>query len=249
VRTIVHRLALATAFLTRLPVPVGAADATDVGRSVACFPLVGLLLGALLVTGDALLGARLPGSVLAVLLVALLAALSGGLHLDGVADTFDALGSPGADRARRLEILRDSRIGAHGATALVLVVLVKVTAVHAVLAGAGAVMLPLFPMVGRCLAACAVVGFPYAREQGVGAAFASHARPIDAAAAVATTVLVATLLGGAPALVAALLAAALVWCFVRRVARVLGGITGDVCGAAIELGECAFLVVLLACRS
>ena len=62
------------------------------------------------------LAGHVPDSVLAVLVAALLAALTGALHLDGVADTFDALGAPGADRARRLEILRDSRIGAHGAT-------------------------------------------------------------------------------------------------------------------------------------
>ena len=95
---------------------------------MAFFPLVGLVLG-LALDGR---GRRSPAAwvavVVAVLLAALLAALTGGLHLDGFADVFDALGGGRGDRARMLEIMRDSRIGAHGAAALALLLIAKVAA-------------------------------------------------------------------------------------------------------------------------
>jgi adenosylcobinamide-GDP ribazoletransferase len=242
--TLLRRLTLAFAFLTRLPVPSAASDEVDVGRSVAFFPLVGLVLGAILAASASLLAGRLPSSVLAVLLVALHATLSGGLHLDGVADTFDALGAAGADRARRLEILRDSRIGAHGAAALVLVLLLKVTALHALLASGRVAALVAFPVVGRCSAVLLIALFPYARSSGLGAAFHAHVRARDALAASVVAAL-AVLVPGGSAWLAAVLSAVLALAFAGFVARRFGGVTGDVCGAAIELSEVAFLILSL----
>jgi adenosylcobinamide-GDP ribazoletransferase len=240
-----RRIALAAAFLTRLPVRAAAGEDSEVGRALAFFPLIGALLGAALVALAWLVGAALPASVLAVLATALLAALTGGLHLDGVADTFDALGAPGADRARLLEILRDSRIGAHGAAALLLVVLLKASALQAVLVRSDLTVVLAFPAVARWVATLVIVLFPYARPHGLGVAFHAHARRSDVAFASACTLLV-VLCAGAAAALAALVAAVTVLLFVQRVARRLGGVTGDVCGAAIELAEVVFLVVVLA---
>lgn len=243
---LLRRFAIAVAFLTRLPVRVDVGEERDVGRSVAFFPLVGLLLGAVLAALVLVSDGRLPASLVAVLAAALLAALTGALHLDGVADTFDALGAPGADRARLLDILRDSRIGSHGAAALLFVVLLKVTALHAVLAGGRATAVLLaFPALARFVAVLVIVLFPYARTRGLGVAFHAHARPADVAlAGVIASVAVAA--AGRAAVLAAFVATALVLLFVRRVAARLGGVTGDVCGAAIELAEVVFLVVALA---
>lgn len=245
-RVPLRRFALATAFLTRLPVRVDAGEERDIGRSVAFFPLVGVLLGAALAALALLLDGRVPASMLAVLAAALLAAVTGGLHLDGVADTFDAVGAPGADRTRLLEILRDSRIGAHGAAALLFVVLLKVSALHAVLAGGHATAVLLaFPAVARFGAVLVIVLFPYARTRGLGVAFHAHARGADVAIAGAIAATAAVAAGGG-AILAAVAAVAFVLLFVRRVAVRLGGVTGDVCGAAIELVETAFLVLLVA---
>ena len=240
-----RRCAIALAFLTRLPVRVDAGEERDVGRSVAFFPLVGVLLGATLAALAWLLDGRLPASVLAVLATALLAVLTGGLHLDGVADTFEALGAPGADRVRMLEILRDSRIGAHGAAAMVLVLLLKVTTLHVVLTSGRTAALLAFPALARLVAALVIVLFPYARTRGLGGAFHAHARAADVVVGgvVATVVVLAT---GRAGVLAAVVASALVLLLVRRIAVRLGGVTGDVCGAAIELSEVLFLVVLVA---
>jgi adenosylcobinamide-GDP ribazoletransferase len=242
--TFLRRLTLAVAFLTRLPVRAGAAEEVDVGRSVAFFPLVGLVLGSLLALCAALLAGRVNPSVLAVLLVLVHAVSTGGLHLDGVADTFDGLGATGADRARRLEILRDSRIGAHGATALVLVLLLKVTALHALLAAGQGAALIVFPMVGRWAAVLIIMLFPYARVHGLGGAFHRHARTRDALAATAV-VAIALLALGPLAWLAAAGAAVAALVLARIALRSFGGITGDVCGAAIELAEVIFLVLIL----
>lgn len=244
-RAAIRRLALALSFLTRLPVAPDRASEADVGRSLAFFPLVGLLLGLALAALAVVAGARLPAPVVAVGLVALLALLTGGLHLDGVADVFDALGAPGADRERRLEILRDSRIGAHGATALALVLLGKVATVHAVVVAGDLRLLVVFPAVARWAAALLLLAFPYARPHGLGSPFRAHGRPADAAWASAV-VLAAVLWLGGGAWLAALATLALLAGLALLATRRFGGITGDVCGAVIELGEVAFLVLVLA---
>jgi adenosylcobinamide-GDP ribazoletransferase len=232
----------AFAFLTRLPVPGGPFVDREVGRSLVFFPLVGLLLG-LATSGVAALGAGLlPPLVLAVLLAALGALLTGGLHLDGVADLFDALGGGRGDRARMLEIMRDSRIGAHGTAGLVFVVLAKVAALEPALARGDLVALLAFPVIGRWAVTPLVVLFPYARPEGLGRAFAGEARAAQLAGA---TALLAVVVAGAgvrlvaPALGAAVAALLLGFWLTRK----LGGLTGDVYGAAIEIAEVTALVL------
>src|SRR5687768_16835130 len=122
-------LRLALGFLTRLPVGAAVVDEASFGRALGWFPLVGAGLGALLLVGAWVLEPVLAPSLCAAALVAFWAYATGGLHLDGVADVFDAFSGGRGDRERTLEIMRDSRIGAHGAVALVLVLLTKFVAV------------------------------------------------------------------------------------------------------------------------
>jgi len=234
-------LAVAFGFLTRLPVGNGSVDEADLGRSLGWFPAVGLAFGLLLAGAACLLHDHVPSTLLAVGLVALLAALSGGLHLDGLADVFDGLGGGRGDRERMLAIMRDSHIGAHGAAALVLLLAAKAAAVHEVLRAGSGWALFCCPVVARWAAVPLLVLFPYARAQGLGRAMTDHGRPRHL---VFATVLAAacvgwsgsrTLVPTASALIAALGLAVLMW-------RRLGGLTGDVYGATIELAELAFLV-------
>src|SRR5262245_52238316 len=173
----------------------------------------------------------------AVALVALLAGLTGGLHLDGVADVFDALGGGRGQRDRMLAILRDSRIGAHGAAALVLVILAKVVAVAALVDHSSGDhawwALYAAPVAARWAVVPLIVGFPYARPEGLGKPFHGHAGVAQLAGATAVAAIALGWLGGraiAPAL-AALLAALAIATWLHRH---LGGLTGDVYGAAIE---------------
>lgn len=231
----------AFAFLTRLPVWRGPLRDVDLGRSVSFFPLVGLVLGFALTGLAAALAGNLSPCLVAVLMVSLLAALTGGLHLDGFADVFDALGGGRGDRARMLEIMRDSRIGAHGAAALNLLLIAKVAALAHMVERRDLLALLAFPTVARWLAAVLVVSFPYVRAEGLGRAFSGEAGRVQVAAATAIAAVVVAVLG--PSLILPTLgAAAAVLAFAFWLHRRLGGLTGDIYGAAIELGEVAMLV-------
>ena len=235
-------LVAAFAFLTRLPVWRGPLRDVDLGRSVSFFPLVGLVLGFGLTGTAAALAGHMAPWLIAVLLAALLAALTGGLHLDGVADVFDALGGGRGDRARMLEIMRDSRIGAHGATALTLLLIAKVAALAQVAERHDLLALLAFPTIARWLAALLIVFFPYVRAEGLGRAFNGEAGRVQVLAATGIATIVVGVLG--PALILpALGTAAVVLLFAFWLHRRLGGLTGDVYGAAIELGEVVMLVL------
>ena len=238
-------LRIACAFLTRLPVPTGEVQPAQFGAAAACFPLIGLGLGALGLGLMTLAEPRLGPELSAWLWLASAALITGGLHLDGLADWFDAIGGGRGERARMLEIMRDPRLGAHGACALVLLLAAKQSA----LSGLPREALPLAllgaPALARALATCLLALYPSARSEGLGATFTSHVQVRHA--------LLAGLAAGAVCAPFGL--AALVPCFCCSLAALLmgawahtriGGINGDVCGAAIEIAELAFWV---ACRA
>jgi adenosylcobinamide-GDP ribazoletransferase len=231
----------ALSFLTRLP--VGGRDCSDahLGASLVFFPVVGLLIGGALALLERLLRGHLSSEMLAVVLVSVLAGSTGALHLDGLSDVFDGLGGSRGDRERALSIMRDSRIGSVGAAAMVLVVIAKIVAVRDVLVTGPALTLVAFPAVARLAAVALVVCFPYARAEGLGKAFHAQARPwhLVLAAVLVTPIAVATGLGG---LIAAGAALAVAFVLAGWLTRRLGGITGDACGAAIELAELGFLI-------
>jgi adenosylcobinamide-GDP ribazoletransferase len=244
---IARPLVAAFAFLTRLPVWSGPLRDEDLGRSVTFFPIVGLVLGLVLTGLASLVRDALPPTLAAVVLVAMLAALTGGLHLDGLADVFDALGGGRGDRQRMLDIMRDSRIGAHGAAALVLLLLAKVTAVAELVARRDLAGLLVFPAVARWAVTPAIVFHPYARPEGTGRAFNGEARAWQVAGA---TVIVAIALAalGTRLIVPAAGALAAASLFALWLRRRLGGLTGDVYGASIELGEVVMLALVGALR-
>jgi adenosylcobinamide-GDP ribazoletransferase len=236
-----RRVLIAVGLLTTVPVRTERVSADELGGAVAWFPLVGLGLGgvaALIAT--ALLG-LMPAMLAAVGVVAALALLTGGLHLDGWCDVFDGLGGGRGDRARTLEIMRDSRIGAHGAAALCLLLVAKIAALTAVMDTSDVEAVIVFAVVGRCCGAALVVIFPYARAEGLGRGFSQSAGGAELVVAIMTTAAVIMWLD-ASLWVAAAVAAAAALAFGTWMSRRLGGLTGDVYGAGIELAELAFLV-------
>ena len=234
--------AVALTFLTRTPIRLHGVQEADLGRSIAWFPAVGLALGFVLAVAERLGRGHLSQELISVGLVALLVALTGGLHLDGLADVFDGLAGSRGDRERMLAIMRDSRIGALGGAAILLALLGKVFAMLELQRATTASHLVMFPVAARWAVAPLVIFFAYARSEGLGKAFNAHGRLAHFAVATLITVGVAALAGPrAVAPTAAALVTALgvaVWLQHR-----LGGLTGDVYGAAIELSELMFLVV------
>lgn len=230
----------AFSFLSRIPVPLVKVDNQALGGAVAFFPLVGLAIGGVLFGVGKGAAPFLSPLVTAFLITLAWAWITGALHLDGLADTFDGLAGGRGDRTRTLEIMRDSRIGTHGAVALVLLLLGKVI-LTAELVGTQTQVLWLIPVAARAAVVPAIAWFPYARLDGLGRAMHDHAGATSVL--VAQVFLHATLLwvGLAhwPPVAAAfgVTALASVW-----FARKLGGLTGDTYGACIELAEAAALL-------
>ncbi len=242
--TATNAVRLALGLLT--VVPVGSLPEVDrslVRRSMRWVPLVGAVLGgaaALVFVSAGRLG--LGPFTAAVLAVASLAAVTGGLHLDGLADTADGLGSRRpADQA--LAVMRASDIGPMGVTVLVLVLLLQVFA----LAEASWRAVLVAVVVGRLgILGCCSRGVPAARADGLGALVAGTAsRPVLIVSTAAVAIAATGLLGW-PGLLAVVLGLAVTFALVRHSTRRLGGITGDVIGAAVELATAVALLVLAA---
>jgi adenosylcobinamide-GDP ribazoletransferase len=241
----IRAFALALQLLTRLPIPSSSRPPRpeELGLSALFFPVVGLIIGALLAGLHTALWLVDPG-VLAALVLATWALLTGGLHLDGLADTADAWIGGQGNRARTLAIMKDPHSGPIGIVAIVLVLLAKFAALQALLAGDARVVLLLTPVLGRTVVVLLLVTTPYVRPDGLGAPYA-HYLPQWSCSLLALLIAVVTVVllewqGGI------LLIALSVGFFGLRhglLAR-LGGITGDTLGAACELTETAALLGL-----
>ena len=236
---------VAVRYLTIVPVP-GAAQAPvqALGHAAAWFPVVGALLGVVVAMGERVASAALPPMLAALLTLTSWKLLTGGLHLDGVADCLDGLA--GRDREHRLAIMRDTRIGTFGAVGLVLVLGLELAAIAELPPGLRSGALVAAPAVAR--AAPALLGRLYraARQEGLGAAFGTGLGRSRALLAGAVGVGVAAAALGAAGVVAAAAALLVAAGLGRLMAGRLGGITGDVHGAAIEAAELAVLVTVAA---
>lgn len=244
-------LLFAIQFLTVLPVPVPSrANATEFSRSVAYFPLVGGLLGVLLVGGDVLLQAVFVPPVAHALLLALLVAITGALHLDGVADTCDGLLAPGRSPSERLAIMRDTHIGAFGMLGLVVILLTKWAALGALPAEGRAAALMSAPAIGRWAIVYAYAAHRYARpEPSPSAALKLGATGGAMAISTASAALVCLSLG-VSGLALFVAVAVVTIALTRSIASRLGGVTGDTCGAACEVSETlALLLAPIAIRA
>jgi adenosylcobinamide-GDP ribazoletransferase len=237
--------AIALAFLTTLPAPAAPYDPARFARAGRWYPLVGLLIGGLLLAVHWLAGLLFPPLLTAALVVTVWVAITGGLHLDGLADCCDGLLAP-VDRDRRLAIMRDPRAGAFAVVGVALLLILKVAAVAALATPVSALLLaPVWARWTLLLAARQ----PSAREGGMGASFAKGLTPgaLGMAFALALAPSLALLLLGdwrAPIAILAAHGAALAAILLAR-AR-LGGVTGDVFGLVVEVSELAVLLVYVA---
>jgi adenosylcobinamide-GDP ribazoletransferase len=234
-------------FFTRLRVgEPGLSAPLDIDRIAWAAPVSGVavgLIGALALALTTLLG--LPLLLRAGLATAALVVVTGALHEDGLADVADGFGG-GATRARKLEIMRDSRVGAYGALAIALALTLRVAALAAALDGGfwrASLGLMLVAALSRAAALTPLALLPPARAEGAGAAAGRLDSNALAAAWGSGLVIALALglvaLGVAHALFAVLLSGAGALLMVVLARRAIGGQTGDVAGAAQQCGEIA----------
>jgi adenosylcobinamide-GDP ribazoletransferase len=234
-------LLAATSFLTRVPMPTPS-DA-GVRASLAWFPLVGALLGTWAAAWYLAASLVLPGLPAAVLATAALVVVTGALHEDGLADAADAWGG-GSSREETLRILRDPHHGTYGVIALVLATGLRVAGLAALPVSAALVALVGIHALSRAAMVALLLSTPAARPDGLARMFGARVRRRPAIVSVLATAAIGTAFLGVafgPAMAVALIVSVAV----RQAAlRRVGGITGDVLGAAQQLVETAVLLVL-----
>lgn len=231
-------------FLTIFPIPLlREGDAREIGRSVVSFPLVGLVLGFLLLGLGELFDLFLPLSLTNVLLVAAGVILTGALHLDGWIDTCDGAFIRSTPE-ERLRVMADSRVGSFGVAGACLLLLTKYLALAAVPDEVRKPALVMMPLASRWAVVCAIGLFRYARDSGTGTAFKAQVGRGMILAATLVTLLLSAMLAGFSGL--ALMGS--VWLLLLAIAGLLayrlGGLTGDGYGAINEVTEVLSLVLL-----
>ncbi len=238
-----RKLLAAFGFLTILPTPGSSkCTAETLCASGAMFPLVGIVIGAAMGALAWLAGIVWPQQVTALIVVAAMWAVSGGLHTDGLSDMADGFLS-GRPRERVLEIMKDSQIGAMGAVAIIVAILAKVICLGvmdpAVFFGAAV----LAPIAGRSAMLVGMVILPPANPgSGLGALFLTRRNWAEAVWACAVACVCGYALLGLAGVAAAGVSIAIVLVFSIKCYRKIGGATGDTMGASCELAEVAVLL-------
>ncbi|VVP75200.1 adenosylcobinamide-GDP ribazoletransferase [Pseudomonas fluorescens] len=235
---------IALQFLSSLPIRLpGMPAPRELGRSLLFYPLVGLLFGMILWTLDGLLQGA-PLLLHAALLLTVWVLLSGGLHLDGLADSADAWLGGFGDRERTLTIMKDPRSGPIAVVTLVLVLLLKFAALLALIEQPHSVVLIIVPLIARSAMLGLFLTTPYVRPGGLGQALADHLPRLAGMQVLAASALACVLVAGLSGVLAVVLAA-LVFAWLRHaMLRRLGGTTGDTAGALLELLEMTVIVCL-----
>lgn len=228
-------------FLTRVPLRYHV-DATTISvrTSLFCFPMVGFFIGAVLFIVWYLLSmlTHFNGLTIAVIIVTIETIITGAFHLDGLADTFDALLSSGTTPEQKLTIMKDSRIGVMGAVALSLSLLLKIVFIGELIGHNLSAVLLIYPLVGRWTLVLFLFISPYLRASGTGNFLAQsidRKTVISASLWLIPCLLVPSFLFAFLVLLAALLL------YRSYIHKNIGGITGDVLGSASVIAEIVIL--------
>ncbi|AEF98684.1 adenosylcobinamide-GDP ribazoletransferase [Methylomonas methanica] len=235
-------LLIALQFLTRIPVNYRLTDnAAALGRSVLYYPLVGFVIGVIL-SFLALLLSGTPDMVAAAVVLAAWVFLTGGLHLDGLADCADAWVGGLGDPQRSLRIMKDPASGPIAVLVLLLLLLVKFTVLFVLIQQNNLIPLMLAPLLGRCAILLLMLSTPYVSPKGIAEKLLDNLPYSEARTVVVVSLAFAGLfMGWANVLLAF---GILLWIRYLALQR-LGGVTGDVYGAAVELIETAGLLTVV----
>ncbi len=237
-------LLIALQLLTRLPVPnTGEVTDQQVGRSLLFYPVVGLVIGGLLVL-LAWLTEGSPDAVRAVLLLIVWTLVTGALHLDGLADSADAWVGGYGDREKTLAIMKDPYAGPAGVTVILLVLMAKYASLEVLLSQANYIALVLIPMLARVMMPLLLLTTNYVRKNGMGSALAAHHPKCASQWVIFSCVLLTMMVAGNSGLWL-LVTLAIVFLYLRKIMiKRIGGTTGDTLGAMVELSEAVGLMML-----
>ncbi len=253
------KILLAFQFLTIIPVKdTGIVSDREIGGAASYFPLVGMVQGTLLVLTAMIASRFLPVGVVNILVILLLVITNGALHLDGLADTFDAIASRG-DRDKKLSIMKDSTIGPAGVIAIVFVIILKLFLLISLYVKAAPAMyyliLFLLPVYSRWVMVPSIFHCSSAREDGLGRTFIENVGAKELITATFFTILLSLaalfIIFDTPGLMHVIFSLPVLyifsWAAVWFGRRRFGGMTGDTFGAVSEVSEILFLMMAVIC--
>jgi adenosylcobinamide-GDP ribazoletransferase len=236
------RLLLALQFLTIIPVRINKVIEQEISESAAYFPLVGLLLGLLLAGLNNLLAIYgFNAMATSAIIVVASIILTGGMHLDGLCDTFDAISS-GKDKEEMLAIMKDPHIGALGAISVTCALLLKIFLLAGLDTTKRSLALILMAILSRWCIVAIMPLFSYARQEGKAKAYMLRVNKKTVLWATLLTALLASFVCPLKSFIVMAMAVIIAYLFAKLIFRNLGGITGDTLGAINEITE---LTVLL----
>lgn len=240
-----RRFLIALQFLTVLPVDIkGKIEEEEIGRSLAYFPIVGLLIGAFLAL-IAFISSPLPYMVRGILILVAWVFITGGVHMDGLADTCDGFYAKSRSREDILKIMRDSRIGTMGAAGITLLLLFKFAMLSTIPSEdlwKALIVVAVFARWSQALACCIS---QYARNEGKAKYFIEHAKKTDMLAGALLTLIICGFLMKEKGVILLVLLLAVIFLFIKYVKGKIGGMTGDTIGALNEVAEAAALFLSL----
>lgn len=230
-------------FLTRIPIKYSFDfEPETFGRGYVFFPVIGGIIGVLL-SGLTLLKQVIPLSILSFLMIIWYLLIVGGIHIDGVADLFDGIFSA-RKKERMLEIMEDSHVGAFGAIGLILYFLGMYSGIMEVLGkNNGWLYLLFMPVISRTITVFTTGFCKYAKPSGLGKGMVDSIKPYIGSSLLVITIAFIFLINvecGIATVGTTLIMALIVY----RIHGVLDGITGDVVGASVEIGQVVYLCIL-----
>jgi adenosylcobinamide-GDP ribazoletransferase len=236
---------IALQFLTILPIRTDALpDDTETGNSLLYYPLIGLIIGIILATLAWFLNGTstllTSATVLSVWIL-----ITGALHLDGLADSADALVGGLGNRERTLSIMKDPYCGPAAVVTLVLILLIKFSALEQLIVNNSWDSIALAPILGRTLLVLLFLVTPYVRPNGIGSSIANHMPPHASKIVVISTLIVITAYIGLAAILLLVVIAGVFLLLRQLMQHRLGGTTGDTAGALVEVTETAALIMIV----
>lgn len=239
----IKRFILMIQFLTTIPIRIRLdVTAEDFGKGLVFAPVVGLVIGGVVAGAGYLFGMILPAIVMAVLAVITYILLTGGLHLDGLGDTFDGLFS-NRSRERMLEIMRDSRVGTNALLAVFAVLMLNTALISSFDKVVLFKILLLMPVAGRIGSIVSAGVSTYARSgEGLGKTFIDYCGAKEIIIGLVPYLIIFYAAMGLPGLILSLLPPVTAFLFIKLFNSKIGGATGDLLGAVCELNQTVFLL-------
>lgn len=241
--SLLNKALFALRFFTRLPIPGGNNADDDLASTALTFPLVGLVIGGLISIVWAVSAFLLPALPAAGIAITAGILITGALHEDGFSDCADGLGG-GFTKEKALEIMRDSRIGAYGAIAMVFTIGLRWSALAELTILGGVTALLIAHMVSRNVIITALATSTYARDKGLGSSVSAGTTIQTLLIASTFTLTISLLIGGLPGFIATLIGTGIAWLFLQYLIKRLSGYTGDGLGAMQQLAEISVFLTL-----